>query len=84
VWAAGALILGALLRGRLVALELLAALIWAAGLLAMHGALAGDAPEPAAAPLTVALVAVALVALWARSTRGAAGSPDVGRGPPLP
>lgn len=84
VWAGGSLVLGALLRGRLVALELLAALIWAAGLVALHGALAGAAPEPAAAPLTIALVAVALVALWARSTGRVTGTPDAGRGPPLP
>ena len=80
VWVGAAVVLGALLRGRLVALELLAAIVWAAGLVALHGALAQGGPEPAAAPLTVALVAVAVVALWARAGRGS--RPARGVGPP--
>jgi eukaryotic-like serine/threonine-protein kinase len=84
VWAGGAVVLGALIRGRMVALELLAVLVWAAGLVALHGALARGAHEPAAAPLTAALVAVALGTLWARSTRGSRPAPGVGGQSPLP
>ena len=58
--------LGALIRARMVALELLAVLVWAAGLVALHGALAGEGHEPAAGPLAAALVAVAVATLWAR------------------
>jgi eukaryotic-like serine/threonine-protein kinase len=84
VWVVGAVVLGALIRGRIVALELLGVLVWAAGLVALHGAVAPNAPEPAAGPLAAALIAVAAAALWARTTRGSARAPDVGRGPPLP
>jgi hypothetical protein len=75
VWAGSALILGAVLRGRMVALELLAVLVWAAGLVAVHGALAGNAPDPAAGPLAAVLVAIVLGALWARTTRFARPAP---------
>src|SRR5918994_4562271 len=54
-----------------------------AGLVALHGALAGDAPDPAAGPLAAALVAIVLGALWARTTRFARPAPGVGRSPPL-
>jgi hypothetical protein len=84
VWVVGAVVLGVLIRGRIVALELLGVLVWAAGLVALHGALAPGVPEPAAGPLAAALIAIAGVALWARTTRGSARAPDVGRGPPLP
>jgi eukaryotic-like serine/threonine-protein kinase len=83
VWAGVAVVLGALTRGRMVALELIAVLLWAAGVVALHGALANGGPEPAAGPLTVALVVVALAALWARSTGRLRPRPDVGV-PPLP
>ena len=79
VWVGAAALLGALLRGRLVALELLAVIVWAAGLVALHGALARGGPEPATGPLTVALVAVAVAALWARSGRGSRLPAGVGR-----
>jgi eukaryotic-like serine/threonine-protein kinase len=84
VWIAGAVVLGALIRGRIVALELLGVLVWAAGLVALHDALAPGVPEPAAGPLVAALFAVAAAALWARTTRGCARARDVGRDPPLP
>jgi eukaryotic-like serine/threonine-protein kinase len=84
VWIAGAVVLGALIRGRIVALELLGVLVWAAGLVAFHDALAPGVPEPAAGPLVAALFAVAAAALWARTTRGSARARDVGRDPPLP
>ena len=84
VWVVGAVVLGALIRGRIVALELLGVLVWAAGLVALHGALAPGVPEPAAGPLAAALIAVAAAALWARTTRGSARAPDVGRDPRLP
>jgi hypothetical protein len=84
VWSGSAVILGAVLRGRVVALELLAVLVWAAGLVALHGALAGDAPDPAAGPLAAALVAIVLGAMWARTTRFARPAPGVGRSSPLP
>jgi hypothetical protein len=84
VWVVGAVVLGVLIRGRIVALELLGVLVWAAGLVALHGALAPGAPEPAAGPLAAALIAVAAAALWARAARESARAPDIGRGPPLP
>jgi eukaryotic-like serine/threonine-protein kinase len=84
VWVGGAVVLGVLIRGRIVALELLGVLVWAAGLVALHGALAPGAPEPAAGPLAAALIAVAAAALWARAARESARAPDIGRGPPLP
>jgi eukaryotic-like serine/threonine-protein kinase len=84
LWVVGAVVLGALIRGRIVALELLGVLVWAAGLVALHGALAPGVPEPAAGPLAVALIAVAAAALWARTTRGPARAPDVGRDSSLP
>ena len=85
VWVVGAVVLGVLIRGRtVVALELLGVLVWAAGLVALHGALAPGVPEPAAGPLAAALIAVAAAALWARTTRESARAPDVRRGPPLP
>jgi hypothetical protein len=77
VWAGSAVALGALLRGRMVALELLGVLLWVAVVVAVHEALAGTAHAPPAAPITIVLVAVALVALWVRTTR-------IGRPPPLP
>jgi hypothetical protein len=79
VWVGAAVVLGALLRGRVVALELLAVVVWAAALVALHGALAGGGPEPATGPLTVALVAVVLAAVWARSGRGSRAAAGVGR-----
>jgi len=84
VWACCAVVLGALIRGRMVALELLAVLVWAAGVVAVHGALATAGHEPAAGPVAVALVAVALAALWARWTRGSRPAPGVGGRSPLP
>jgi hypothetical protein len=81
VWAGGAVVLGALIRGRMVALELLAVLVWAAGIVALHGALAGEGHEPAAGPLAAALVAVALATLWARRTGLSPPPPDVGAAP---
>jgi eukaryotic-like serine/threonine-protein kinase len=84
VWAAAAVVLGAVIRGRMIAVELLAVLVWAAGLVALHGALAANAPEPAAGPVAVALVAVAVAALWTRWTRGSRAAGDVGRYAPLP
>jgi eukaryotic-like serine/threonine-protein kinase len=84
VWAGGAVVLGAVIRGRMVALELIAVLLWAAGLVALHGALADGAPEPAAGPLAAALIAVAVAALWARSTGRLRPDADVGQVSPLP
>jgi hypothetical protein len=81
VWAGGAVVLGALIRGRMVALELLAVLVWAAGIVALHGVLAGEGHEPAAGPLAAALVAVALATLWARRTGLSPPPPDVGAAP---
>ena len=75
VWVVGAVVLGVLIRGRIVALELLGVLVWAAGLVALHGALAPGVPEPAAGPLAAALIAVAAAALWARTTRSPRGHP---------
>jgi eukaryotic-like serine/threonine-protein kinase len=77
VWGAAAVLLGYLLRGRMVALELIGVLLWAAALVAVHRLLAPGADAPAAAPLAVGAIAVALVVLWLRTaerplqTRGA-------------
>jgi hypothetical protein len=67
VWGAAAAVLGYLLRGRMVALELLGVLVWAACLVAVHRLLAPGAEAPAAAPLAVGAVALALVVLWLRT-----------------
>ena len=66
-WGLAAAVLGYLLRGRMVALELLGVLVWAAGLVAVHRALAPSAEAPPAAPLAIGAVAVALVVLWLRT-----------------
>jgi hypothetical protein len=58
-------------------------LVWAAGLVAVHGALATGGHEPPAGPVAAALVAIALATLWARWTRGSRPAPGVGQ-PPLP
>ena len=76
-WGAAAAVLGYLLRGRMVALELLGVLVWAAGLVAVHRLLAPGAEAPAAAPLAVGAVAVALLVLWLRN----AGRPLQAGGP---
>jgi eukaryotic-like serine/threonine-protein kinase len=65
-WGAAAAALGYLLRARMVALELLGVLVWAAGLVAVHRLLAPGAEAPAAAPLAIGALAVALVVLWLR------------------
>lgn len=67
VWGAAAALLGYLLRGRMIALELLGVLVWAAGLVAAHRFLAGGAEPPAAAPLALGAIAVALLVLWLRT-----------------
>jgi len=77
LWAGSALALGALIRGRMIALELLGVLVWVAAVVAVHEALAGTAHAPPAALITVVLSGVALAALWARTAR-------LGRPPPLP
>ena len=66
-WGLAAAVLGYLLRGRMVALELLGVLVWAAGLVAVHRLLAPGAEAPPAAPLAIGAVAVALVVLWLRT-----------------
>lgn len=69
-WAAAAAVLGAVLRGRLVALELLAVLVWAAAVVALHDAISRGDPEAQAGPVAVAaLIAIGMAALWARTTR---------------
>ena len=77
LWAGSAVALGALIRGRMIALELLGVLVWVAVVVAAHEVLAGTAHASPAAPITIVLVATALVALWARTAR-------IGRPPPLP
>ena len=67
-WGLAAAALGYLLRGRMVALELLGVLVWAAGVVAVHRLLAPGAEAPAAAPLAIGAVALALVVLWLRTT----------------
>jgi hypothetical protein len=69
LWGGAAVMLGYLLRGRQPALELLGVLVWAAGLVAAHRFLAGGDGGPAAAPLAIGAVCVALVALWLRNGR---------------
>lgn len=84
VWAGGAVVLGALIRGRMIALELLAALVWSAGLVAVHGALGGDVHETPAGPLAAALVAAAVAIMWARSGRHPTPQPGMGHTSTLP
>jgi hypothetical protein len=80
VWGAAAATLGYLLRGRMVALELLGVLIWAAGLVAAHRLLAPGAEAPAAAPLAIGAIAVALLVLWLRTAPGPLQSGGPSRG----
>jgi hypothetical protein len=70
VWGGASVVLGQLLRGRIIALELLGVLVWAAVLVASHRLLAGGEAAPAAAPLALGAIAVAVVALYLR-THGA-------------
>ena len=67
VWGAAASLLGYLLRGRMVALELLGVLVWAAGVVAVHRLLAPGAEGPPAAPLAIGAVALAVFVLWLRT-----------------
>jgi hypothetical protein len=80
VWGAAAVVLGELLRGRIIALELLGVLVWAAALVATHRLLAGGDAAPAAAPLALGAVAVALVALYLRTHEGLAEPGRASRG----
>jgi hypothetical protein len=66
VWGAAAALLGYLLRGRMIALELLGVLVWAAGLVAVHRVLAGGGDALAPAPLAVGAVGVALLVAWVK------------------
>ena len=68
VWGGAAALLGYLLQGRMIALELLGVLIWAAGLVAVHRVLAGASEAPPAAPLALGAIGVALLIWWLRST----------------
>ena len=65
LWATAAAVLPLLVRGRSVVLDLVGALIWAAGLISAHRLLAGSASEPAGLVLA-ALIAASLAALGAR------------------
>jgi hypothetical protein len=62
-WAAAAAILPLLVRGRSPVLDLIGALIWAAGLISAHRLVAGPEAEPAG--LLVAAIAAACVAAFA-------------------
>jgi hypothetical protein len=70
VWGGAAVVLGQVLRGRVIALELLGVLVWAAALVATHRLLAHGDAAPAAAPLALGVVAVAVVALYMRTLEG--------------
>jgi hypothetical protein len=72
VWGTAATTLGYLLRGRMIALELLGVLVWAAGVVAVHRLLAGDGDALAPAPLAVGVVGVALLVAWLRVGEGPA------------
>jgi tRNA A-37 threonylcarbamoyl transferase component Bud32 len=78
VWAIGAVLLGAVIRGRMLALEVLAVLVWAAALITLHGALARGGPEPAAGPIVVALILVCVATLWTRTMRPSRAGPGHG------
>jgi hypothetical protein len=70
VWGAAAVLLGHMLRGQIVALELLGVLVWAAALVAAHRLLAAGEAAPAAAPVALGVMAVALLVLYLRTHEG--------------
>ena len=72
VWGAAAAMLGYVLRGRMIALELLGVLVWAAGLVAVHRVLAGGGDALAPAPLAVGALGAALLVAWVKLGDGAA------------
>jgi eukaryotic-like serine/threonine-protein kinase len=80
LWGAAAIVLGQLVRGRIIALELLGVLVWAAALVAIHRLLAGGEAAPAAAPVALGAVAVALLALYLRTHEGALQAGRASRG----
>lgn len=93
LFAAAAVAMGILVRGRAPVLDLLGALLWGAGLVAALRLFPGAAGPPPAALAAAVLVVVAAVGLWrAREPRAgparlqalAAAPGDGGRGPALP
>ena len=71
VWGIAAACLAPLLRGRVVPLELLGVLVWAAGLLSVQRLLSewGDAPAPPAGGLAAGVLVLVAAALLYRSGR---------------
>jgi len=93
VWALAAIAFGVLTRGRMIAIELLGVLVWAAGLVTLDRALASGIEAASGAAVALGALAVALVSLWIRRAGprlpwqsappapGAGMSFDVGRAP---
>jgi tRNA A-37 threonylcarbamoyl transferase component Bud32 len=66
-WTASAALLAALLGSRSVVVRAVGALVWGAGLVAIHRVLPGANADPATAGLVAALAAVLVAAVWMRS-----------------
>jgi hypothetical protein len=66
LWAAAAVLLGWLVRGRHLALDVAAAATWSAGLAAATASLAAWTGLPEPRGLVAAAVLAGVVALWAR------------------
>ena len=81
LWAAGAAILPWLVRGRVAALDLVAATLWAGGLAFGAGAIgralgAGVVPQPDSRGAALGAAAAVLIAVAARAVRGLARESD--------
>lgn len=80
IWSLAALALGALVRGRSAALDLLGALVWAAALVAAHRLRAGAiAPSPAVLAIAV-LALVAATLAWRERSHARPHRPPIGAG----
>ena len=66
-WAVAAGVLAAVLAARSVVVRAVGALAWGAGLVALSRLIAGTGTDPVTTGLLVALVAILVVGIWARS-----------------
>jgi eukaryotic-like serine/threonine-protein kinase len=89
LWALGAAVLPWLVRGRMAALDLVAATVWAAALAAGAGAIGhalgpGTVPQPDPRGVALGAAAGVLIAVAARAIRGDRGHPRASDPPMLP
>jgi eukaryotic-like serine/threonine-protein kinase len=75
LWAAAAVLLPMLVRGRVPVMDLVGALVWAAGLISAHRLIAGPEGEPTGLLAAAALAAAAAV-IAARRLRPEPAFPD--------